>query len=581
MPAAPKDNMAKAAPAEWRITLADEAATVRFAEKLAAELRPGDLVTLGGELGAGKTTFARAMIRAFAGVPDLEVPSPTFTLMQTYDAPDFRVVHADLYRVGDIGELVELGWEDAAENAIVLVEWAEKAGELLAEDRLEVRFEIPPSAEGRELTMIGHGRLAQRLERAMAIDRLFRAGGFADPEREFMLGDASVRAYERIRDPKTGRKAILMIAPRRPDGPPIRLGKSYSVLVHLAESVEAFVAVARGLRDLGYSAPEIYASDLPAGLLLIEDLGSETMVDEDGPIFERYAVAVDVLADLHARRLPNDLPVDGISLHRLHRYDLEALTIETELLLDWFYPYRSKRSPNAGIRLAFVDQWVSTLEPVLSGTRSTALQTWTLRDYHSPNLIWLPEREGLNRIGIIDFQDCVIGHPAYDVASLLQDARVTVPEAVELQLLARYALKRRAADPDFDMQGFAAAYAILGAQRATKILGIFVRLDRRDGKPAYLKHIPRIEAYLRRCLAHPALAKLRTWYETNIPGIAIETPAVAAHENTEAAISGDPAPAGDRPGDAAGGGPRDADAPADGHPAETAGEGGGEDPPRS
>lgn len=574
--------MTKAGQAEWRIALADEAATTRFAGKLAAELRPGDLVTLGGELGAGKTTFARAMIRSFAGVPDLEVPSPTYTLLQTYDGPDFRIVHADLYRVGDIAELVELGWEDAAENAIVLVEWAEKAGELLAEDRLDVRFDIPPSGEGRQLVLTGHGRLAQRLERAMAIDKLFRAGGFPDPEREFMLGDASVRAYERIRDPKTGRTAILMISPRRPDGPPIRLGKSYSTLVHLAESVDAFVAVGKGLRDLGYSAPAIYAADLQAGLLLIEDLGSEPVVDADGPILERYGVAVDVLADLHSRRLPNDLPVDGIALHRLHRYDLEALTIETELLLDWFYPYRAKRTPNAGIRLAFVDQWVSSLEPVLSGSRNGALRTWTLRDYHSPNLIWLPAREGLNRIGIIDFQDCVIGHPAYDVVSLLQDARVTVPEAMELQLLARYALRRRAADPDFDMQGFASAYAILGAQRATKILGIFVRLDRRDGKPAYLRHLPRIEAYLRRCLAHPALAKLRTWYDTHIPGFAIETAAEPAHEDNQPEQGGavSEKPAGDRPGDAAGGGPGNPDAPVDGQSPEAARDGGREDAPR-
>jgi len=142
--------------------------------------------------------------------------------------------------------------------------------------------------------------------------------------------------------------------------------------------------------------------------------------------------------------------------------------------------------------------------------------TWTLRDYHSPNLMWLAEREGTRRIGLLDFQDCVIGHPAYDVASLAQDARVDVPEGLELRLLGQYARARAAADPGFDMGAFAAAYATLGAQRATKLLGIFARLDKRDGKPQYLAHLPRIERYLARCLAHPALSDLKLWYDANL-----------------------------------------------------------------
>jgi aminoglycoside/choline kinase family phosphotransferase len=127
------------------------------------------------------------------------------------------------------------------------------------------------------------------------------------------------------------------------------------------------------------------------------------------------------------------------------------------------------------------------------------------------------------RVGLIDFQDAVLGPPAYDVASLLQDARVTVTADLELKLIGFYARERKAADPAFDVSAFARAYAIMGAQRATKILGIFARLDRRDGKPHYLKHLPRIEAYLARNLAHPALAKLRAWYETYLPRLAPPT----------------------------------------------------------
>jgi hypothetical protein len=140
-----------------------------------------------------------------------------------------------------------------------------------------------------------------------------------------------------------------------------------------------------------------------------------------------------------------------------------------------------------------------------------------LRDYHSPNLLWLADRADIARIGVLDFQDALIGPAAYDVASLLQDARVDVPEEMELSLLGRYARARRKHDPDFDAAGFIRIYATLAAQRASKVLGIFARLDRRDRKPQYLRHQPRVFGYLRRALAHPALAPLAAWYSAHVP----------------------------------------------------------------
>jgi aminoglycoside/choline kinase family phosphotransferase len=168
-------------------------------------------------------------------------------------------------------------------------------------------------------------------------------------------------------------------------------------------------------------------------------------------------------------------------------------------------------------RIRYLEMWSRALRFL-----DTEAKTWALRDYHSPNLIWLPERTGLNRIGIIDFQDCLIGHPAYDLVSLLQDARVTVPDEMELKLLSHYARLRRSHDAAFDMASFARAYALLGAQRSTKILGIFSRLDKRDLKPQYLKHIPRMEGYLAKNLAHPALAEIRTWFETQVKSIPLK-----------------------------------------------------------
>ena len=497
----------------WRIELADEAATAGVAADIAQFIGPGDLVTLSGDLGAGKTSFARALIRHLRHDPELDVPSPTFTLMQIYPGDDYPIVHADLYRIKDPGELAELGWEEATDDALVLVEWAERAGDQLPPDRLDVSLHVTPDKgdTNRICVITGHGKFGARIGRAAAIRRLLDSSGWADAERSFMLGDASTRAYERL-EKLDGRRAILMISPPRPDGPPVRYGKPYSAIARLAENITPFVAVDDALRAASLSAPEIYAVDMREGLAILEDLGPEICVDDHGPIPERYQEAASVLAELHATDLPDRLQLPDGETYRVPPYDLDALLIEVELLTEWYAQYVAGLTLSSGAKATFLNLWKQTLGEIVA-----ARHTWTLRDYHSPNLIWLPQREGLQRVGIIDFQDCVMGHPAYDVASLLQDARVTVPDDLELRLLSHYARQRRGADAAFDMSAFARAYAILGAQRATKILGIFARLDRRDGKPQYLAHIPRVEHYLRKNLAHPALADLSHWYQANLP----------------------------------------------------------------
>jgi N-acetylmuramate 1-kinase len=500
----------------WRIALPDLAATESLAAFIAAQVQPGDLVTLSGGLGAGKTALARAIIRALAAEPDLEVPSPTFTLMQSYETPHGSVVHADFYRITGPGELIELGWDEVADTSILLVEWPERAASALDRARLDVDLDLAP-ADGptaRIATLRASGSVAARFAQARALRALLYGAGWGESTRIPMQGDASTRAYERLVKP-SGETAILMISPPRPDGPPVRRGKPYSAIARLAESVHAFVAMDKGLRALGFSAPRIYGEDLDAGLLIIEDLGNEPVVGPGGPIPERYTEATRLLARLHGTMLPNVLPVAEGHEHVLPPYDLDALLIEVELLVDWYCPHIAGFDPSGSVKSEFINLWREALVEILRGPT-----TWTLRDYHSPNLLWLPNRAGVERVGLLDFQDAVLGHPGYDLVSLLQDARVTVPPELEIKLLSLYARDRQAAEPDFDMSAFASAYAILGAQRATKILGIFARLDRRDGKPHYLAHLPRIETYLARNLAHAAVARLRTWYETHLPPLA-------------------------------------------------------------
>ncbi|HET9718066.1 MAG TPA: tRNA (adenosine(37)-N6)-threonylcarbamoyltransferase complex ATPase subunit type 1 TsaE [Pseudolabrys sp.] len=493
--------------------LSDEAATNRLVTDVAAVVEAGDVITLSGDLGAGKTTFARALIRYFASDQTMEVPSPTFTLMQTYALPRLTIVHADLYRLTGPSEFAELGLDDTLDSAVTLLEWPDRAAELLPEDRLDIAFNLAPERgpNARNVRVTGYGRFAARAERILEIRKFLDRSGYGRAARHRIQGDASTRGYERLT--RDGATYILMNSPKRPDGPPVRDGKSYSAIAHLAESVTPFIAMANGLRGRGFSAPAIFAADRDLGLLVIEDLGDELFVEGDppAPIEERYQTATDLLAELHGDILNRVLPVEPGVDYQIPTYDIEALLIEAELLLDWYLPKLGVKVTDIK-RNAYRSHWRQALLPLIAGSH-----TWVLRDFHSPNLLWLPEREGTARVGLLDFQDAVMGPAAYDLASLLQDARVDVPEKLEIRLLSQYVRSRKSANPAFDASEFALAYSTLAAQRASKILGIFARLERRDHKPQYLRHLPRVWAYLQRSLAHRSLASLAAWYRATVP----------------------------------------------------------------
>ena len=404
----------------FSVQLPDEEAMHRFMRDIALALRPGDMITLSGDLGAGKTTFARALIRYLAGDEEIEVPSPTFTLIQTYELDAFSIVHADLYRVSASSELAELGFDELPEDAVVLLEWPDRAAGLLPADRLDIAFTISPQQGEtfRNVRIAGHGTFIARAERMAAIRNFLDESGFGEAERLYLQGDASSRSYERL--VLNGQSYILMNAPRKADGPQVHDGKPYSAIAHLAEDVNAFIAMAKALRAAGLSAPAIYFADSEKGLLILEDLGEERLVggEPPAPIPERYETASDVLVALHGKALAPVLPVSPRVQHRLPSYDAEAFLIEIELLLDWYLP-RMKATISPEDRAAFLALWREALQPVLESQI-----TLVLRDFHSPNLLWLAEREGIARVGLLDFQDAVLGPAAYDLASLLQDARV-------------------------------------------------------------------------------------------------------------------------------------------------------------
>lgn len=495
----------------------DEGALARLAERIALKVKSGDVIALSGDLGAGKTTFARAFIRALLDDETAEIPSPTFSLVQTYVTPRLAIAHLDLYRIAHEDETRELGIDELLAQGAVLIEWPERAPSLLPGDRLEIRLDEGPASETRAIRFEGFGNWDVRLARIDAISAfLNEQPNWQTATARYLQGDASARAYARLTQPGSQHAhAILMDSPRQPDGPPIRNGLPYSRIAHLAEDVRPFVAIADALRAGGLSVPEIYAADLERGLLLIEDFGDRVFgreLEAGHPQEPLWRVATDALLALRHVPLPPTSPLPGGSTYSLPRQDKGALQIESELLIDWYYPALLGLPLPAEARAEFIALWATIFDRLLALPAG-----WVLRDYHSPNLMWLPDRRGAARTGIIDFQDALAGPPAYDLVSLLQDARVDVPVAIETRLFDHYCASAGDTDASFDKGAFRFAYAALGAQRSTKILGIFARLANRDGKPAYLRHIPRIWGYLDRDLGHPELAALQSWYDLHLP----------------------------------------------------------------
>ena len=479
---------------------ASPAETESFATTISLWARPGQLILLSGDLGAGKSTFARAFIKSMAvSSEEFDVPSPSFSLVQTYDNTRLPIAHIDLYRLNTTAEAEELGIYELLSTHVVLVEWPDRLPHLAAQT---LRLLFSGAGTTREVKLIGEGAWVEALLRNEAIEKFLLHSNWKNSPRKFLEGDASSRRYETVA--LDGNTSILMDMPQKPDGPPVKNGKPYSAIAHLAEGISSVVRANEMLLAQGYSAPIIAKSDIGNGLAIIENLGTSvfgSMMRSGTDVREPMQTTVALLADMATKDWPTTIP----------SYDTEAQVIETDLLISWFWKFIHGSEPAHTLHESFERIWRQIL-PLTHYEKPH----WVLRDFHSPNLIWIPERQDLQRVGLIDTQDAVLGHPAYDLVSLLQDARVDIEFEWADELYALYG-NLRAQQGAFEREKFSAAYAVLGAQRATKILGIFARLAKRDGKPAYLKHMPRVSRYLKRNLEHPSLAALKMWYLEHMP----------------------------------------------------------------
>lgn len=492
----------------FALTTANEDATTKLGKDIAMVIRQGDFICLSGDLGTGKSVLARGVIRHLAQDENFEVPSPTYTLCQSYETTP-AISHFDLYRISGMDELEELGWEDALENGCIIMEWPEQCFDEIPNQAVHIKI-TETKENARELNFSGNENLLNRIQRSLLIRQFLSQANYKKIIRYPLMGDASARSYELIKH--DSEQLLLMNAPALPDGPPIKNGNPYSKIAHLAEDVTAFVAIDELIRAKGFAAPEIKAQDLDEGLLLIEHFGDEGIIDENRtPIAERYMAAIEFLAAFHECNFDNQVKLNSGETYNIPTYDEEAILIEVDLLLQWYAPSQARSNINEQDASLFEDIWRKLAKKIQSYE-----PTLVMRDYHSPNILWREDQKGLDRIGVIDFQDAVIGPTAYDVASLAQDARVDVSAELETQLLDHYIKCRHAKNSNFNSDLFRESYAIMAAQRATKILGIFIRLNERDGKPAYLKHLPRMQNYIQRSLQHPALETYKNWLETVI-----------------------------------------------------------------
>ncbi len=425
--------------------------TAAVAARLAAASNPGDVYYLVGDLGAGKTTFCQFFLQAlgYKGTAN----SPTFTLLQSYQTPTLYVTHVDCYRIESAEEAIELDLFEASQKGVVLIEWPQKAEGYIPPARRTLEFGVENDMHYLKLDKVlpknpeaRPHRLPPRLPENLT-------------ELETIASDASFRRYYRAK--QDGRPIILMYAP-----PP--------------ETTEDFKNIAQWLNENNFSAPNILLEDQFSDTMLLEDFGQHTfskLLENEHSLKELnvsecslYALAQQTLQSLWNCNAPNFLK----------KYDLNVLTEEVLLFPHWAGDNTMAEEWKA--------VWQEILQPVI------AFDSVVLRDFHIDNMIFLPNRLGVKQCGLLDFQDALIGHKAYDMVSLYQDARRDVSIELEKKALAVF-------DDDFIK-----AYYTLGLQRHFKVMGIFHRLARRDNKRNYLCHIDRCWKLATRCLQQePAL----------------------------------------------------------------------------
>jgi tRNA threonylcarbamoyl adenosine modification protein YjeE len=462
-----------------------------LAQKIARFIEPGDTLLLQGDLGAGKSHFARSFIQAM-GTKQSHIPSPTFTLVQAYDDTRLPLIHADLYRLKDASELDDLDMHDYFGHGVCLIEWPERAAKALPQTALTLHFTVT-GEDTRKVELLGDARWQKRLKLMLQPADTSRAEkdfagflakhGFAGAEVVSVSGDASFRRYFRV---KAGNRSAIMM-----DVPAVLQDNESG----LEGVIKPFLKMNEYLHKAGLRVSEIYGVDEKQCLILHEDFGDTSLYSHSPKKCDPawLQVAVEALIQI-ARAKP---------LTTLKPFDAALMNRSVSLYTDWYLPTQRGHATAPDERARFLEAWAQVYKPMVSSPLGVQL-----RDYHSPNIMLLGQVPSLNNLGLIDYQDATYGPLAYDLVSVLYDARLPVDECTRRDLLEHYMVKT-----GVDAKAFETSFYLLSLMRNTRILGVFVRLAQRDGKRNYLEKIPILLPYIQEALQHPAAAPVRPWLQ--------------------------------------------------------------------
>ena len=485
-----------------------EKQTTDLAASIAKYIVAGDIIRLQGDLGAGKSVFARAVVRGLHSKAE-HIPSPTFTILQTYDDTRLPVVHVDLYRIEDESEVEFLELQPWIKHGVTLVEWPENAPNWFPESRADNLFEAPTETDngstltvkisqqddgGRVFELSGGKSWQQRLS---LIDESLRRPSTPQGRKRFVeqaLGkgyvitpvsaDASFRSYWRVKT-EEGPKIVM-------DSPPP------------LEDVKPVIKMTHFLEGAGVRVPHIYAKDEKLGYLLQEDFGDTTLLDavqNKGYDLEKwYEKAVDILIHM---ALSDPAPV--------RQYSHADLWSEAARFTDWYLPQATGHATFTADRQQFHDIWLPLFDKIMDVPKTT-----TFWDYHAANLMVLEKEPGdsIDCLGVIDFQDARVGPVSYDLSMLLQDVRFAIPDDLEQHLIQRFV---DGLGGLVTMEKFMESYELVNLQRTMKIIGGFTRVAKRDGKDSYLKFMPRCWEIVDRAIQNPATTEVQAFLARTMP----------------------------------------------------------------
>ena len=470
-------------------------------EKLAKELTPllneGGVMTLNGQIGAGKTALAKLVIHDLTQVPLEDIISPTFNLYHTYNKDNLEITHYDLYRIESEIELLEIDLNEAFTDKICIIEWADRFKDLLPKDRIEVTITCLKNERLYKINPLG--KFKDVVKNWAKIENFLSDLDINFTELQRLRGDASKRKYYRVKN--LDNTMILMDATQESDmksktGP--------------TDGINDFIKIQEYLDSIDVRVPKLIARNKHDNIILEEDLGEYSYTDmlTKENYVELYNPAIKTLIHISNINHPKNISTNS-NPHYLREFDLDTYLNEAEIFIDYYWPFIHGKQCNADKKKEFRDIMVGVYSNLTND------KTLMLRDFHSPNLLFLENENGYRKCAVIDFQDALFGHPLYDLVSLTNDARITIDEYQEKYLIELYKKDFPFNNFQFDSLSFMQQYHILGVQRSIKILGIFARLAILEANQNYLVHMPRIICYFKRIMQSGSIQALACWLNQN------------------------------------------------------------------